>query len=264
MSYRDKKFNTMLVTVEDDIAIIQFNRPEAMNACNDEMSFERVEVWEEVGRDPEIKAVIITGSGNNFCAGGDLKALSTFDVPTATSLNDRMKAHQRALNDMDKPTIAAVQGFAYGGGMEVVLMCDLRIAAENAKFALPEINVGIYPGSGGTQRLVQNVSICRAKEMIYFGEPIDAQTALSLGIINKVVPLPELMDSARAWARKLVRKPPYAMKMVKTAINSAWGSSMETGMKIDSAGWVLTFGTEDQKEGARAFLEKRKPVYKGR
>jgi enoyl-CoA hydratase len=165
---------------------------------------------------------------------------------------------------MPKPTSAAVAGYTLGGGMENVLMCDLRIAADNAKFGLPELGAGVFPGSGGTYRLAQNVSICKVKEMIFFGEIIDAQTALSLGIINKVVPLSELMDTAKAWAKKLAKKPPLAIKSAKMAINSAWGCNSNTFMKLESEAWSLMFGTEDQKEGMQSFIEKRKAVFKGR
>ncbi|NPV26476.1 MAG: enoyl-CoA hydratase/isomerase family protein [Firmicutes bacterium] len=264
MSYRDKKYNTMLVTVEDDIAIIQFNRPEALNAVNEEMSYERLEIFAGVAQDPEVKVVIITGGEKVYCAGGDLVSFSKFGVVEARAFADRVVANQKLLADMPKPTIAAVAGYAFGGGMENVLMCDLRIAADNAKFALPEINVGIFPGGGGTQRLVQNISICKAKEMIFFGEPIDAQTALALGIINKVVPLAELMDTAKAWAKKLAKKPPIALRMAKMAINAAWSCDIDTGLKLESDAWAMVYGTEDQKEGMRAFIEKRKPNFKGR
>lgn len=264
MSYRDKKYNTMLVSVEDDIAIVQYNRPEAMNGVNEELSIERVEVLNAVAQDPEIRAVIITGGEKNFGAGGDLVAMSKYSVVDARTLSDRLQANQRALNDMPKPTIAAVAGYALGGGMENVMMCDLRIAADNAKFGLPELGAGVFPGSGGTYRLVQHVSPCKAKELIFMGEIIDAQTALSLGIINKVVPLAELMDTARAWAKKLAKKPPVALKTAKMAINTAWGCDSNTFMKLESEAWSLMFGTEDQKEGMQSFIEKRTPSFKGR
>jgi enoyl-CoA hydratase/carnithine racemase len=263
MSYRNKPYNTMLLTVEGDIAILKFNRPEAMNAVNEEMSYERLEILGGLAQDAEIKVVIITGGDSVYCAGGDLVSFSKFGVADARKFADRGLAYQKVLADMPKPTIAAVAGYAFGGGMENMLMCDLRIAADTAKFGLPEINVGIFPGGGGTQRLVQNVSICKAKEMIFFGEPIDAPTALNLGLINKIVPVSELMTAARDWARKLARKPPLALRTAKMAINAAWSSSTETGLNLESSAWAMIYGTADQKEGMQAFLEKRKPVFKG-
>lgn len=264
MSYRDKKFNTMLVSVEDHIAVVQFNRPDALNATNEEMSWERLEVFDEVGKDPDVRVMILTGNDKAFSAGGDLVLFSTFDVVDARNYAERLIANQRLLCDMPKPTVAAVGGFAFGGGMESMLMCDLRIAADNAKFALPEINSGIFPGNGGTRRLVQNVSISKAKELIFTGGIIDAAAALDLGIINKVVPLPELMDTAMDLAKTLVKKPPFALRMAKQAINAAWSSDPDNGMKMESDAWALMFGTQDQKEGMTAFIEKRKPTFTGK
>lgn len=264
MSYREKQYNTMLLIIEDHVAIIQFNRPQAMNAINREMGDERNEILAGIANDPEIRAVILTGGETVFCAGGDLVSFSKFGVVEAREHSQRILAGQRLLSELNKPTIAAVAGFALGGGMEIVLQCDLRIAANNAKFSQPEINIGIIPGAGATQRLVQNTSICKTKEIIFFGEMIDAPTALELGIINKVVPLPELMDTARKWARKLAAKPPVALRVAKAAINSAWSCDLETGIKMEADVWSLLYGTEDQKEGMNAFLEKRKPAFSGK
>ena len=264
MSYRDKSYNTMKITVEDKIAIVTFNRPDVMNAANEEMSYERLEIYSEISRDPQIKVLIITGNEKAYCAGGDLAAFSKFNAPQAKEFAERGVAYQRVLMDMPKPTIAAIAGYAFGGGMENVLLCDLRIAADNAKFCLPEINVGIFPGGGGTQRLVQNISICQAKEMIFLGKQIDAQTACDLGLINKVVPLDQLMDAAMDWAKKLCAKPPLGLKMAKQAINSAWNVDIYTGMELETQAWAALYATEDQKEGMEAFLEKRKPLFKGR
>lgn len=264
MAYRDKQYNTILLTIDCDVAIIQFNRLEAMNALNREMSNERNEILTGIAGDPEIKAVIITGGDKVFCAGGDLAAFSEFGVVEAREHAERILAGQRLLANFPKPTIAAVAGFALGGGMETVLLCDLAIAADNAKFAQPEINVGIIPGAGATQRLVQRTSICKAKEIILLGDMIDAPTALELGIINKIVPVEELMDAAKQWAKKLAAKPPLALKMAKMAINSAWSCDIETGMVMEADAWGMLYGTEDQKEGMRAFLEKRQPSFKGR
>lgn len=263
MSYRDKQYNNILLTIEDDIAIIKLNRPEAMNALNRELNEERNEILDGIAKDPEIKAVIVTGGEKVFCAGGDLAAFSKFGVIEAREHADRILTGQKLLVDLPKPTIAAVAGFALGGGMETVLMCDLRIAADNAKFGQVEINVGIFPIAGATQRLPQNTSICKTKELIFFGEMIDAQTALELGLINKVVPVDELMDTARAWAKKLAKKPPIALRMAKMAINAAWSCDIDTGLKLESDAWSLLYGTNDQKEGMNAFFEKRRPVFKG-
>ena len=264
MYYRVKQFNTLKVEITDEIALIRFNRPEAHNAANIEMSYERLEVYRGVSEDSAIKAVIITGNEKAYCAGGDLAAFSQFDEASAKEFGLRGLEYQKILMNMPKPTIAAVSGFAFGGGMEHVLLCDLRIAAENAKFALPEINVGIFPGGGGTKRLVQNVSICKAKELIFFGEPITAEIALEIGLINKVVPIEDLLGEAYAWADKLCKKPPLSLASAKALINSAWGSPTEVGIEEEVNRWAQIYGTEDQKEGMMAFLEKRKPEFKGK
>lgn len=264
MDYRDKPYKNIILTIKDQIAIIQFNRPQAMNALNRELSDERNEILIGIADDPDVKAVILTGGEKAFCAGGDLAAFSKFGVNEAREHAERIMRGERLLSNLPQPTIAAVAGPALGGGMEMVLMCDLRIAAENAKFGQPEINVGIMPGAGATQRLVQHTSICKAKELILLGEIIDAPTALDLGIINKIVPLPELMDAAQKWAKKLAAKPPLALRMAKTAINAAWNCDIETGMRLEADAWAMLYGTQDQKEGMNAFLEKRKPEFSGR
>lgn len=264
ISYRDKHYNTIQLSIEDSVAIVRFNRPEAMNALNLEMARERNEILAAIIDDRQIKAVILTGGDKVFCAGGDLATFVKFGVVEAREHAERIIVGERLLANFPKPTIAAVAGFALGGGMEMVLMCDLRIAATTARFGQPEINVGIIPGAGATQRLVQHTSICKAKEMIMLGETIDAATALEYGLINRIVPVEELLDTAREWAQKLSRKPPLALNMAKRTINNAWNCDIETGMAMEADAWGLLYGTEDQKEGMSAFLEKRKPLFKGR
>lgn len=263
MSYRDKAFHTMRVEVKGHVAVVYFHRPEARNAANVEMSFERLEIYRGVADDPEVRAVIVTGDEKAYCAGGDLAAFSQFDEAQALEFARRGIEYQKLLMDMPKPTIAAVSGPAYGGGMENVLLCDLRIASENAQFALSEINVGIFPGGGGTQRLLQNIPLCKAKEMIFFGRPISAGEALELGLVNKVVAPEALMEEAMAWAEKLCAKPPISLRMAKEAVNAAWGRDIYSGMELESHLWSRVYATKDQKEGMNAFLEKRKPRFTG-
>lgn len=263
MDYRKKTYNTMLVEVDSGIAVIRFNRPEAMNAANVEMSHERLEIFRGVSCDDEVKVVIITGSDTAYCAGGDLAAFSQFGVVEAQTFSQRGLEYQKILADMPKPVIAAVAGYAFGGGMENVLLCDLRIAAENAKFGLPEINVGIFPGGGGTQRLPQNLPVALVKEMIFLGKVIDAQEALRLGIVNKIVELDALMPEAMAWAKKLAAKPALALRAAKMAINASYSTDLQTGLNLEGQAWAALYGTKDQKEGMNAFLEKRKPVFTG-
>lgn len=249
---------------EEGIATVYFDRPEAMNAANVEMSHERLEIYAGLAQDPMVKVVIITGNEKAYCAGGDLAAFSQFNRAQAKAFAMRGVDYQKLLMDMPKPTIAAVAGYAFGGGMENVLLCDLRIAADNARFALSEIKVGIFPGGGGTQRLVQNMSICKAKEMIFLGEPIDAQEALRLGLVNKVVPQAQLMDAARQWALTLCKRPPVALREAKRVINSAWGRDIYAGMELEIEAWSQLYDTADQKEGMGAFLEKRRAAFIGK
>ena len=263
MSYRDKSYETMKLEFRGHIAIVRFDRPDAMNAANIQMSYERLEIYQGLSADPDVKAVIITGNDKAYCAGGDLAAFVQFDSQKAMEFAERGMDYQKVLMNMPKPTIAAVGGYAFGGGMENVLLCDLRIAAENAKFALSEINVGIFPGGGGTQRLVQNVSICKAKEMIFFGKPVDANTALGMGLINKVVPLEDLLDTAIAWAEMLCEKAPLSLAAAKQMVNEAWSRDIDTGMRMEIEAWAGIYDTHDQKEGMQAFLGKRAPIFTG-
>lgn len=261
MSYRDKQYKYIIITIEDGIALVKFNRPEALNAVNFEMMKERTEAYAGLSADPEVKVVISTGDERAYCAGGDLKAFANFGVKEAREFADGVVVGSSITFSMPKPTIAMIAGVCMGGGLEGVLNHDLKIAADNAVFALPEINVGIYPGGGATQRLPQLTSLSKAKELIYFGEPFDAQTALKIGIINKVVPLAELKETTMMWARKLAKKPPFSLRMAKEALNAAWSCSLEKGLQIETHGWAMCYGTQDQKEGMTAFMEKRKPVF---
>jgi enoyl-CoA hydratase/carnithine racemase len=248
----------MKLSVAEGIAIVQFDRPEAMNAANLEMSYERVEIYSGLSQDDEVKVVIVTGNEQAYCAGGDIQTFAKFGVVEASEFAKRGVQYQKLLMDMPKPTIAAISGYAFGGGLESVLLCDLRIASESALFALPEINVGIFPGGGGTQRLVQNISNCQAKEMIFLGTRIDALKAYEMGLINKVVPQEQLLEEAMKWAKKLCQKSTISLQLAKKAVNAAWGIDIYSGMDMETQAWASLFGTNDQKEGMNAFLEKRK------
>jgi enoyl-CoA hydratase len=186
-----------------------------------------------------------------------------FGVEDARNHGDRLIVAGNVLQNMPKPTIAMIAGVCMGGGLESVLLHDLKICADNAKFGQPEINVGIFPGAGATQRLPQLMSLSKAKELVFLGEPFDAQTALELGIVNKVVPLAELKEETMKMAKKLLKKPAFALRMAKEALNSAWSTSMDRGLMIETHGWAMCYGTQDQKEGMNAFIEKRKPAYTG-
>jgi enoyl-CoA hydratase len=263
VKYKHKQYNTMLVDVTDGIAVLRFNRPEAMNAANVEMSFERLEILRGLAADDGVRAVIYTGNEKAYCAGGDLEAFSQFGVAQAQAFARRGLDYQNLLADMPKPVIAAVAGFCLGGGLENMLMSDLRIAADNARFGLPEINVGIFPGGGGTQRLSQNLPVALVKEMVFLGRTLDAEEALRFGLVNKVVPLDQLMPEAVSWAQRLLKKPALALKAAKTAVNASYSTDLQTGLALEGQSWAALYGTRDQKEGMKAFLEKRKPEFTG-
>lgn len=263
MSYRDKTYQCIKVQIEGDIAIVQYNRPEALNAANAQLVMERNEAIYEAGLDPEIKVLIMTGNEKAYSAGGDLAAMVHMGTKEAREFADKVTQSGLTLYNLPKPTIAMIAGFCMGGGMENALCCDLRIAADNAKFALPEINVGIYPGGGATQRLPQQISLSKAKELVFLGETFDAQTALELGLVNKVVPLADLKETTMELARKLTQKPAFSLRMAKEALNAAWSTSLEKGLQIETHGWAMVYSTKDAKEGMNAFLEKRKPAYTG-
>jgi len=263
MSFSDEGYKFIKVSFENEIAIIQFNRPEALNAANAQMVTERSDAIYKAGVDPEIKVLIITGNDKAYSAGGDLASMVNYGVKEAREFIDKNVQGGLTLTNLPKPTIAMIAGVCMGGGFENAMCCDLRIAADNAKFALPEINVGIFPGGGATQRLPQHMSLCQAKELVFTGQMFDAQTALNYGLVNKVVPLAELKETTMKLAKQLTQKPAFSLRMAKEALNAAWSTSLEKGLQIETHGWAMTYGTKDAKEGMNAFLEKRKPVYTG-
>ena len=258
-------YNTLLYQKEDGIGIITINRPQELNAQNSEMLAGLTSLLSDIEVDGSVKVVIITGSGDRaFIAGSDVKEMQS---KTSLSIRGFVTANRIMLEKIErlpKPVIAAINGYALGGGCELAMSCDLRIASENAKFGQPEINLGIIPGAGGTQRLTRLVGMTRAKELIFTGDIIDANTALNIGLVNKVVPAKELMSEARALAQKLLSKSSAALSLAKAAINGGWQMPLASALDLEMQCFSLCFATEDQKEGITAFLEKRKPNFKGR
>ena len=258
-------FNTIIYNVEDGIGIITMNRPESMNAINDEFMRELGQVIGLIEADEKVGAVIVTGGGKFFAAGADIKYIMGISTP--------LEAHQfvsdvhslfSRLENLEKPTIAAVGGLALGGGCELALACDIRLAAENAIFGLPEIKIGVLPGGGGTQRLPRLIGAGRAKEMLYSGDPIDAGEAYRIGLANKVVKTEALMDEAKKMAKRLGQRPAFALKMIKTSVNKGMSMDLQSGLAHEARCFEILFSTEDQKEGMTAFVEKRKPNFKGK
>ncbi|RKO65499.1 enoyl-CoA hydratase/isomerase family protein [Desulfofundulus salinus] len=256
-------FKNLILEKEEGIAVATVNRPEVRNALNRETWQEINSLIDQVEKDEEIQVLIFTGAGDKaFVAGADVASLKERTM-LETFVNENQAILNRLAN-MEKVTIAAINGYALGGGCELALACDLRVAAENARLGQPELNLGILPGAGGTQRLARLVGIGNAKELILTGEIIDAAEAYRIGLVNKVVPAGEAVRAAKEMAQKIMAKGPLAVRFAKAVIN--WGSnvSLESGLIMERLAQTILFGTEDHLEGLTAFLEKRRPVYKGR
>lgn len=258
------ELNTLLVEKADSIAIITLNRPNAMNALNGEMIGELSQVVDEVAGDREVLAVIITGGEKAFAAGGDIAFMANIDSIQAEEFVEAIRTVFDKIYQLDKPVIAAISGLALGGGSELALACDIRIAAEGAVFGQPEINLAIIPGAGGTQRLTRTVGPSWAKYMVMTGSVISAETALKIGLITAIVAKTELMNEAKKIARALSSKSPVAMRAAKKCLNFGMNVDIPSGLSFELKTFAGLFSSADQKEGMKAFLEKRKAVYKGR
>ncbi len=258
------KLITLLYKRNAGIGIVTLNQPKTMNALNEELINELSVVMDEIRTDNQVQAVIITGGDKVFAAGGDIKAMLQCGPWEAKNYVSPIHKAFNQIADLPKPTIAAITGFALGGGVELALTCDFRIAAENAKFGFPEINLGIFPGAGGSQRLPRLIGMAKAKELMFTGDTIDAAAALSIGLVNQVVIKEEVMEQALKLARKLAAKPPLAIKNLKESMHNVYNMDLNMGLNMELEKLCSLFVTEDQKEGMNAFLEKRKPVYKGR
>lgn len=254
----------LLCEKEESVAVVTINRP-PVNPLSTQVFQELSHIFHELDADDEVRAIVLTGSGEKaFVAGADINEMAGLDLVGVNKMNKMSRAVFTQIENTSKPVIAALNGLALGGGFELALVCDLRISSEKAKFAFPEAGLGIIPGGGGTQRLQKIVGQGVAKELLYFGEMIDANRALALHIVNKVVPPDEVLDTAKEWARKLAKKPPVALQMLKTAVNAGSNTDIETGLTIEAACFGNAFSTEDRKEGLNAFVEKRKPAFSGR
>ena len=260
----EAEYATIIYEKDGNAAWITLNRPDVLNAQSDELRAEVTQALERAGLDDEVYVVVLTGAGEKaFSAGADISQFpSRYPVDVITA-----KARRRpyeTIREMPKPVIAAVNGLALGGGCELVLACDLVVAADTAKFGQPEIRVGVIPGCGGTQMLPRLMGEKRAKELIFTGRMMDAGEALGYGIVNRVVPLAELREATQQLVSDLLRNSPAILKLAKIAVNKSLETPLSVGMSYERDLFALCFGTEDQKEGATAFLEKRKPTYSGR
>jgi enoyl-CoA hydratase len=250
--------------IEDGVGRIQFNRPEKLNAVNPDVLKELETAVEICESNDDIRVVVLTGNEKAFVAGADIENMAKGDIKNAYKLTDLTLRVQERLADLSKPTIASISGYALGGGCELALCCDFRIAADNAMLGLPEITLGIIPGGGGTQRLPRLVNLGAAARMILLGEMIKAKEAQEIGLVDKVVSLDELENETQKWVAKLKKKPALAVRAAKTAMRKGLSTSLKEGLQIEQDLFCMLFGTEDQKEGMAAFMEKRKAVFKGR
>jgi len=255
--------DTVIYEIKDKIAYITINRPQALNAC-DLPTYDRLaEVWKDFRDNDEAWIAIITGMGERaFCAGSDIKQ-NFSDVPHPSEAFDHIKKGTltRGL-DIWKPIIAAINGHCNGGGLEMALACDIRVAAENAQFGLGEVKIGLLPGGGGTQRLPRAISLCNALWMLYTGERIDAAEAYRIGLVNRVVPLTELISTAEAMAQKILEAGPLSVRAIKQAAIKGLSMPLEDGLQLEQNLFRMLRITSDSKEGTRAFAEKRPPQWK--
>lgn len=253
------EFKNVILEKEGKVAIVKINRPQALNALNSETLKELDIIVDDLANDNEVLAVILTGGGDKaFVAGADItemKELNTIEGRKFGILGNKVF---RKLETLEKPVIAAIHGFALGGGCEIAMACDIRIATTKAKFGQPEVGLGITPGFGGTQRLPRLVGMGMAKQLIYTADIINAEEALRIGLVNKVVEVESLMDEAKALANKIAANAPVAVMLSKTAINRGMQCDIDTALFYESEVFGECFSTEDQTEGMTAFVEKRK------
>ncbi|MCR6514800.1 MAG: short-chain-enoyl-CoA hydratase [Clostridium sp.] len=259
------ELNNVLLEKEGNLAIVTINRPKALNALNSETLKELNMVVEDLEKDNNIYAVILTGAGEkSFVAGADISEMKDLDEKGGEEFGALGNKVFRRLETLDKPVIAAISGFALGGGCELAMACDIRIASEKARFAQPEAGLGITPGFGGTQRLARIVGEGKAKELIYTCDMIKADEALRIGLVNKVVALEELMAEARKMASKIMANAPIAVRLCKDAIGRGMQVDMDRAIMIEAEDFGKCFATEDQVEGMTAFMERREKNFQNK
>lgn len=258
-------YKNILLEIKNNVALITLNRPDKLNALNGETINELEDIFDSIKNNPEVFVAIVTGSGEKaFVAGADISELNKLDVLSAKEFSEKGNRVFRKIENLDKPVIAAVNGFALGGGCELALACHIRTASENAKFGQPEVNLGVIPGYGGTQRLARIVNSARALEMILTGDMVSAEEAYRLGLVNKIYPQVELLGKTMELAAKIVSKGQQAIRLALKAVKATDNISLVEGLSYEASLFALVCGTDDFKEGTKAFLEKRKPLFKHR
>jgi enoyl-CoA hydratase len=258
------QYQFLLYQKDGGIGLVTINRPSALNALDESVFVELYNLFQEIENDVSIKVVILTGAGRAFVAGADIAQMRPQNSVGIRNFVAKSRKAADQIYNLSKPVIGAINGFALGGGCEIAMCCDIRIASENAKFGQPEINLGIIPGIGGTQNLTRLVGVAKAKELIFSGDTIDAKTALSMGLVNSVVPHDQLLAEARSFAQKLLSKSSITLALAKKAINAGMSMDLNSGFNLENECFALCFATEDQKEGMSAFLEKRKANFTGK
>lgn len=258
-------YQNIILEKEENLAILYINRPSALNALNKDTLFEIQDALKAVNEDTSISTLIITGTGNKaFVAGADIAYMQPLSASEGRTFSAYGEQTFRMIELMEKTVIAAINGFALGGGCELAMACDIRLASESALFGQPEVSLGVIPGFGGTQRLPRLIGEGKAKELIFTGDNIKAAEAYRLGLINQVYPADELMDQAKKMAKKIASKAPLAVGYAKYAIGRGLQVDLDSSMGIESDMFGMCSATADQKEGMKAFLEKRKPVFQGK
>ncbi|MCH8033954.1 MAG: enoyl-CoA hydratase/isomerase family protein [Bacteroidetes bacterium] len=258
-------YQTLLLDVKDNIAVVTLNRPDKLNALNTQTINDLNSVFDELKENEGVYVIVLTGSGEKaFVAGADIKELNKLDIISAKEFAEKGQQVFNKIEKFDKPIIAAVNGFALGGGCELALACHIRLASDNAKFGQPEVNLGIIPGYGGSQRLARLINTGRAMEYILTADMISADEAYRIGLVNKVYPLNELLDKSIEMAKKITGKGQQAIRLAVKAVIAVDEMSLKEGQKFEASLFALCCGTEDFKEGTSAFLEKRKPEFKNK
>ncbi|RAV99104.1 enoyl-CoA hydratase-related protein [Pseudochryseolinea flava] len=247
---------------EPHVALIQLNRPKELNALNLQLMLELRDALAQLDRNPAVKVIIITGNAQAFAAGADIKQMSDKSAIDMLTIDQFTTWDQ--IRKTKKPIIAAVSGFALGGGCELAMTCDMIIASETAKFGQPEIKIGVMPGAGGTQRLTKAIGKAKAMELVLTGRFISADEALSYKLINKVVPVEMYLFEAFTLAKEIAQMSPIAIQLAKEAVNRSFETHLDEGLQFERKNFYLTFASQDQKEGMQAFIEKRKPNYLGK
>ncbi|MTI71281.1 MAG: short-chain-enoyl-CoA hydratase [Firmicutes bacterium] len=258
------EFENLLLKIDERVGILSINKPKVLNALNSDVLKELKEAIEYIESNKEIDVLVLTGEGKAFVAGADISEMKDKTPKEAREFAKLGIDVFRKIELLEKPVIAAINGFSLGGGLELSMSCDIRIASEKAKFGQPEVGLGITPGFSGTQRLARLVGPSKAKELIFTADMIDSNEAEKIGLVNKVVKREDLMDEAINLAKKIASKGQIAIRYSKSAINRGFETDIDTGMAIERDLFGLCFATDDQKEGMKAFIDKRKPEFKNK